>query len=1005
MLGPLHTSKSCIGSDQGLSQCRRVSPPEGDAPNGGGRCSRKDRHSDGDKGAPYVSEKDGTRAYYKKPSTDNTPKERQRLYVLTFNLKIGLKDDSTKDLLMNQLKNFKYDIIGLCETRASTEYRVKWKENGDEIIVGAGEGKHHIGGVGFIINSKIADKVIEVNIHSSRIATLKLEVGKKKPLLIVQIYAPHAGYDPEDIEQFYSEVETQLQQPACDKIIIGDFNAQLGSKHSTQRCIGKHTDDKWTMTGEMMADFAERNKLFIMNSFFEKPKEKRWTYQSTNAAKTRHELDYGLSTDRLLVQNVDVLCRLNVGSDHRPVRLTLNLKIKKGKKRVKRIGRTLNGDILKNDIENTNWNIEGTLTEKFETFCSKLKKCMQNAACKKMKESRLSAETCKLLAKRACMNRCERKNIIEFVELSKLIRRKMQEDFDNFKMRKLLEAAENRRSLKKCRKELQQQTATMVALKDADGNRLVKRIDMERRVKEYYTTLFDSKKNVRLGELEENDEDIPNVLISEVREAIKSLKNDKAPGPDGITNEVLKAGEFTLWKVLAKLFDECIEQEDVPTQWKSSTTVIIPKKGDREDLKNYRPIALLPTVYKVFTKVLLNRMSRQLDEGQPREQAGFRSGYSTLDHLQSINQVLERCRECQIPLCIVFVDYEKAFDSIEINAVINALAKQGIHQKYLKTLLNTNRGCSTQIRLFYKDLNIPIRRGVRQGDTISPKLFTAALEDVFRQLDWDKCGISIDGEKLSHLRFADDIVLFAKDVNTAEKMLSELNEASTAVGLRINRAKTQAMKNNYCGEAKMTLENTEITFTDKYVYLGQQITADHKIDGEIRRRRSAAWNSFNNIREVLKKTTDVKIRAQLFNSTVLPALNYGSETWTMRESEKQKLTATQRAMERRIIGVRIVDKIRSNEIRKKTLFKDAYDDAIQRKLRWAGHVARRKDNRWTTRTTFWWPYDYKRPLGRPPERWRKLMKERIGPTWRQIAENREEYRRRLYDPPRCDGNV
>lgn len=1003
MLGPLNATESCIGCDQGLLTCRSVTPPEGKA--GRVRRHRKRRHSDGDIGAPYDSDTDGFQSYHSRPFKTKAPKERQQLRVLTFNLKIGLKEDSMKDLLMEQLQKFNYDVIGLCETRASTESQCRWKANGDELIIGAGEGAHHIGGVGFIINRKYADKVIEVNVHSSRIATLKLNVGKKKPLLIVQIYAPHAGYDTEDIEKFYADVEVQLQTPACDKLIIGDFNAQLGPKHSTQTYIGLHTGDKWTETGELMADFAERNKLFVMNSFFQKPKHKRWTFQSTNAMKTQHELDYGLSSDRLLVTNVERLNRLDVGSDHRPVRFTLNLKTNKTKRRVKRIGRTFNSNLLKATIETTNWDLAGTLTDQYNTLCTRLQMCMKTASCKKQKENRLSAETYELIVKRACMDRSNNKNIIEFVELSKLIRKKMREDFDNFKMKKLLEAAEKRKSLKKCRRELQQQTATMSALKDENGERLTKRIDMERRVKEYYSNLFASKKEVTLQEICNDEEDIQKILISEVRAAVASLKLDKAPGPDDITNEVLKAGNYTLWRTLAKIFDECITQEDVPTQWKTSTTVIIPKKGDREDLKNYRPIALLPTIYKVFTKVLLNRMSRQLEDEQPREQAGFRSGYSTVDHLQAINQVLERCRECHIPLCVVFVDYEKAFDSIEINAVINALNTQGIHSKYLKTMLNINKGCTTSIRLFYNDIQIPVKRGVRQGDTISPKLFTAALEDVFRKLDWDDNGISIDGEKLNHLRFADDIVLFAHDVNTAEKMLNELNDASTAVGLRINRAKTQAMRNNHCAEAEMKLEDTDIIFTEKYVYLGQQITADHKIDGEIRRRRSSAWNNFNKIREVLKTTKDVKVRAHLFNSTVLPALNYGSETWTLRENERKKLITTQRAMERKIVGVRINDRVRSDEIRKKTQFKDAYVDATQRKLRWAGHVARRTDNRWTTRTTFWWPYNYKRPLGRPPERWRKLMKERIGPTWRQIAENREEYKRRLYDPPRSNSNV
>ena len=80
--------------------------------------------------------------------------------------------------------------------------------------------------------------------------------------------------------------------------------------------------------------------------------------------------------------------------------------------------------------------------------------------------------------------------------------------------------------------------------------------------------------------------------------------------------------------------------------------VILHKKGDRRDIKNYRPISLLSHMYKLFTRVLQKRMENVLDAKQPREQAGFRKGYSTTDHLQSINQVIEKCNEFNLPLLL-----------------------------------------------------------------------------------------------------------------------------------------------------------------------------------------------------------------------------------------------------------------------------------------------------------------------------------------------------------------
>ena len=78
-------------------------------------------------------------------------------------------------------------------------------------------------------------------------------------------------------------------------------------------------------------------------------------------------------------------------------------------------------------------------------------------------------------------------------------------------------------------------------------------------------------------------------------------------------------------------------------------------------------------MYKLFTRVLQKRMEQTLDANQPREQAGFRKGYSTTDHLQSINQVIEKCNEFNLPLCIAYIDYEKAFDSVEHAIIFKAL--------------------------------------------------------------------------------------------------------------------------------------------------------------------------------------------------------------------------------------------------------------------------------------------------------------------------------------------
>ena len=84
--------------------------------------------------------------------------------------------------------------------------------------------------------------------------------------------------------------------------------------------------------------------------------------------------------------------------------------------------------------------------------------------------------------------------------------------------------------------------------------------------------------------------------------------------------------------------------------------------------------------------MIKNRIEKQLDANQSKEQTGFRQGYSTSDHLHVITQQVEKCNEYTIPLCLVFVDYEKAFDSVKHNGIIDAMRAHGIQETYVETL-------------------------------------------------------------------------------------------------------------------------------------------------------------------------------------------------------------------------------------------------------------------------------------------------------------------------------
>ncbi|KAE9415055.1 hypothetical protein Angca_009017, partial [Angiostrongylus cantonensis] len=121
----------------------------------------------------------------------------------------------------------------------------------------------------------------------------------------------------------------------------------------------------------------------------------------------------------------------------------------------------------------------------------------------------------------------------------------------------------------------------------------------------------------------------------------------------------------------------------------------------------------------------------------------------------------------------------------------------------------------------------------------------------------------------------------------------------------------------------------------------------------------AAWGAFKSIEDVVKRTKNTRLRAHLFDSTVLPALTYASETWSLRKEDERSLSVIEGAVERTMLGVsgftQVKDGIRSSDLRQRSKIKDAVLYAKQSKMRWARHVMRMNDNRWTRAVNDWIP--------------------------------------------------
>lgn len=286
---------------------------------------------------------------------------------------------------------------------------------------------------------------------------------------------------------------------------------------------------------------------------------------------------------------------------------------------------------------------------------------------------------------------------------------------------------------------------------------------------------------------------------------------------------------------------------------------------------------------------------------------------------------------------------------------------------------------------------IKMERGVRQGDTISPKLFTLALEDVFKKLNWDKKGIRVDGGMLNHLRFADDVVVLASSLEELQTMLEQLHHTSAQVGLKMNLSKTKTLNEN---EEQVIVNGQRIENVKEYIYLGHAIKLGKENQTtEISRRIKLGWAAFGKLNFIFKSKIPNSLKRDVYNKCVLPVMTYGLETMTMTARSVNRLRVSQRAMERAMMGISLRDHIRNEDIRRQTRITDIVERIANSKWSWAGHLARQSEERWAKRLLCWRPRLAKRPVGRPPKRWTDDIQTVAGKNWMRRAQNRNEWKK------------
>ena len=155
--------------------------------------------------------------------------------------------------------------------------------------------------------------------------------------------------------------------------------------------------------------------------------------------------------------------------------------------------------------------------------------------------------------------------------------------------------------------------------------------------------------------------------IQEVKAGLKALKNNKAPGVDGIPNEFLKVSDESFIAILTSLFNFMLEKGEIPEKWSECIICPIFKSGDKSDCNNYRGISLLPSICYLFSSLIITRLENYAITNGLYDplQAGFRKGYRTSDHMFILHSLCQIFRKAKKNLYCCFVDFRKAFDHVD----------------------------------------------------------------------------------------------------------------------------------------------------------------------------------------------------------------------------------------------------------------------------------------------------------------------------------------------------
>lgn len=759
----------------------------------------------------------------------------------------GLQKLKKVKQVMNRIKTLQSNIVFLQETHMKCEDELKVRRRWKGIVTSA-PFTSQARGVMILIHDSIPfqiDKIIKDK--GGRYIIMQGTILNER-IILINVYAPN-----NDEPKFFQNLFFSVASLSGLCIITGDFNCTLNPTLDKSSGI----DQSHSKSREVIKQFMkEMNLIDIWRE--ENPNSKIFScYSSTYQSYSR--IDYFLISSLLKYKVKDVSYGSIVLSDHAPVSLfyqdsKLISDIPKWKFKTKWLSDTGFVIFLKEQINyyfetNTNETSKSTRWEAFKAFIrgqiinitsSKAKETYNKVKALETKIRHLEEQYyllgCQKIHQEIILLRSQYNELSATKAMSSLLRLKQTFYDQGEKPGKVLAWR-----IKKLQNERQ-----ITTLLNSNNENIVDPLEINKTFKIFYKNLYSTGISSNSLEINNflNSVQIPkiteelkselekDITLTEISKAIDNIKSGKTPGPDGIPVEIYKLYKQELILPLLEMYRESFNNGILPTTLRGALITLLPKPGKQKNkCENFRPISLLNVDLKILSKILAMRLEKIIPKIVHNDQNGFVQGRQGFYNVRRLLNILY-FEKGSLDTAILSLDAEKAFDRVEWLYLFEVLASFGFgnnFKRWVKLLytkpfaeIMTNRNISG---------TIDIERGCRQGDPLSPLLFLLAIEPLAIAIRASQSitGICIGEQEHRLALFADDVIIFLKNINTSvPELLHIIHVFGKISGYKLNNSKSSLMFLNKCDYMSPPLIATQFKIVDCFTYLGIEIVPQLK---------------------------------------------------------------------------------------------------------------------------------------------------------------------------------